>query len=83
MTTTDLRNTQLAADAGVARAVAAADRGRIATGNGASTVYGSELVFGTTFGCGTATPGVWSLIDAKPMSKVDLHPDRWPLLSPS
>ena len=29
------------------------------------------------------TNGSWSFIGRKPMAKVDLHPDRWPLQSTS
>lgn len=86
MTTTDLRNPQLVTATGVARV--AADRRRTAGYRAATaaTFATAGSVFVTTtgidLGCGSTT-GAWSAMDAKPMSKVDLHPDRWPLLSPS
>lgn len=83
MLTTDLRTTQLTGPAGVAR-FAAPDRRHTADSRSLATsgaAFGN--VFGSYLGCGSTVTGVWSIIDAKPMSKVDLHPDRWPLLSPS
>lgn len=82
MLTTDLRTTQLTGLAGVTR-VAATDRRRTADSRSLATSGATFGVFGSYLGCGSTATGVWSIIDAKPMSKVDLHPDRWPLLSPS
>lgn len=83
MLSTSTRFTQ-SLDSGVARAsvVSASVSAPAAGGNCVNRAAAAALV--STAGYPTAFgTGMWTLIERKPMPKVDLHPDRWPLHSTS
>lgn len=82
MLTTSLRTTQtLDPCTGVAPVVVECVRHRAT----ATSIAAGSITAGETFAAAgtTSIDLTWFVNDRKPMPKVDLHPDRWPLHSTS
>lgn len=84
--TTNLRTTQSLDPTGV---TAAAVMTRVRRESVTAPVYQASTTRSFVDGLATCIAGTtsfdasWSFIERKPMPKVDLHPDRWPLHSTS
>jgi hypothetical protein len=83
--TTNLRTTQsLDPTTGVARSAGmTCVRHRSVTAATYQNLTTRSFATATGATAGSSFVAAWSFIERKPMPKVDLHPDRWPLQSTS